>query len=483
MIVEKIALDASSKRTYDDNGFLHVSISPLTRVQVAPYHGSEIPGWQELGLDPEKVYKGYRSAEELSKPETIESINGIPIQLAHHMDYADAPAKNTRVGSTGTDGAFKDPFLTNSLHIQDKNAIDRINDGSMRELSLAYRYKPVFTAGTSPAGEKYDFLMTDISANHLALVDEGRAGHEVLVYDSKSGGHMADEKKDVLQAKDDDAIEKQEVDLANKVKNSAQALIDLHKDPAEQDPHAETEDGDKDREIASLIEELTAAGLDPSKVEGLEGKLKDLAYQPATGEDPDADKDPEAEDEDDDAAPAGDDTAEDDDDEGDLGAEDEDDDKDQDDKPDLITDALKACGLDGEEPEVQKAFVEGMKYAKHGKPENDKPQLSEDHALRLMKKIARGVERRISNKFAAIDETRRTLGKVRSGAFDSAGDVYRAALKQEGISPKGLSASEARVAYRAFVAATAKKARGVAMDAKPKTKTFIGSLLDSISKE
>ena len=76
-MIEKIALDAQSKRTYDENGFLHVSISPLTRVQVAPYRGCEIPGWQELGLEPERVYRGYRPASELSKPETIESVNGI----------------------------------------------------------------------------------------------------------------------------------------------------------------------------------------------------------------------------------------------------------------------------------------------------------------------------------------------------------------------------------------------------------------------
>ena len=118
-MTETLAIDAESKRTYDENGFLHVSISPLTRVQVAPYRGCEIPGWQELGLEPDRVYRGYRSAEELSKPETIESVNGIPIQLAQHMDYADNPAKMTRGGSTGTDGAFHEPFLTNSLHIQD----------------------------------------------------------------------------------------------------------------------------------------------------------------------------------------------------------------------------------------------------------------------------------------------------------------------------------------------------------------------------
>ena len=54
-MTETLAIDAESKWTYDENGFLHVSISPLTRVQVAPYRGCEIPGWQELGLEPERI--------------------------------------------------------------------------------------------------------------------------------------------------------------------------------------------------------------------------------------------------------------------------------------------------------------------------------------------------------------------------------------------------------------------------------------------
>ena len=265
---------------------MHVSISPLTRVQVAPYRGCEIPGWQELGLEPDRVYRGYRSAEELSKPETIESVNGIPIQLAHHMDYADNPAKMTRVGSTGTDGAFHEPFLTNSLHIQDKNAIDRINDGSMRELSLAYRYKPVFKSGVSPDGEKYDFLMTDISANHLALVDEGRAGHEVLVYDSKIGETMAENTEmKAPQATDDDAVEKKEVALAEQVKQGAQKLIDLHAAPEEHEPHEEAvTDDDKDVEVAAILDDLAKAGLDLSKVPGLSDRLKGLAAPAAADE-------------------------------------------------------------------------------------------------------------------------------------------------------------------------------------------------------
>ena len=485
-MIEKIALDAQSKRTYDENGFLHVSISPLTRVQVAPYRGCEIPGWQELGLEPERVYRGYRPASELSKPETIQSVNGIPIQLAHHMDYADNPAKNTRVGSTGTDGAFHDPFLTNSLHIQDKNAIDRINDGSMRELSLAYRYKPVFQSGETPDGEKYDFIMTDISANHVALVDEGRAGHEVLVYDSK-GGFMADNVDKTLPAADDDAVEKKEVALAQQVKQGAQKLIDLHASPAEQDPHSETVgDDDKDAEITSILEDLQKAGADLSKVPGLADRLKGLAAAAA-----DEDEDLEgaaapAEDEDEAVASAEDPVAapaEDEDEpvaEGDEPAEDEDEPAAEGDEGDMVADGLKACGLDGEDPEVQKAFAAGLKYAKGGAKPAGKPAAAQDRALRKIVSIVSG---RLNAKLNAAEECRKTLGRVKLAAFDSAGDIYRAALRQEGFKTKGLSNSEAMKVYRAVIATKAGR-RGAAMDRKMQNKpSFLGEILNSINKE
>ena len=483
-MTETLAIDAESKRTYDENGFLHVSISPLTRVQVAPYRGCEIPGWQELGLEPDRVYRGYRSAEELSKPETIESVNGIPIQLAHHMDYADNPAKMTRVGSTGTDGAFHEPFLTNSLHIQDKNAIDRINDGSMRELSLAYRYKPVFKSGVSPDGEKYDFLMTDISANHLALVDEGRAGHEVLVYDSKIGETMAENTEmKAPQATDDDAVEKKEVALAEQVKQGAQKLIDLHAAPEEHEPHEEAAgDDDKDAEIAAILDDITKAGADLSKIPGLSDRLKGLVSSAAAdeGEDLPAPAAASAEDEDEPAAPAAEPAEDEDEPAADPAASAEDEDGDG---SDVVADGLKACGLDGEDPEVQKAFAAGLKYAKEDKPEAEKPA-AEDHAIRTVRAVAQAVEKRINAKFLAADECRRSLGRVRAAAFDSAGDIYRAALRQEHVSTKGLSDRDARIAYRAFMAAKA-GTRGAAMDSKPKAEkpSIIGNILNNVMKE
>ena len=463
--IERVALDAESKRTYDDNGFLHVSISPLTRVQVAPYHGSEIPGWQSLGLDPERIYKGYRSADELSKPETIESVNGIPIQLMHHMDYADAPAKATRVGSTGTDAAFHDPYLTNSLHIQDKKAIDRINDGSMRELSLAYRYKPIFTAGVSPDGEKYDFLMTDISANHLALVDEGRAGHEVLVYDSKEGEKSMAEEVKTPQATDEDPA-KQEAAVAE-VAKGVQDLVDLSK-PAEPAAPAADEECAKPAEdeepdaIAALVKDLTAAGLDPSKLPGLEDRLKALAAPTATDEEcakPAADEECASAEpaKDEETAPEA------------KPAEDE-----------AVTEGLKQCGLDGEDPAVQKAFAEGMKYASQGNTAEAPKAEAEAAADRAIRDATAKVEA----KYAAIEECRRSLGKVRPMAYDCAGDVYRDAVKAEGISSKGMSDDVAMNVYRTAVAMKS-KFKGAAMDSKPKAQKpgRLSSILGNINKE
>lgn len=463
--IERVALDAESKRTYDDNGFLHVSISPLTRVQVAPYHGSEIPGWQSLGLDPERIYKGYRSAEELSKPETIESVNGIPIQLMHHMDYADNPAKATRVGSTGTDAAFHDPYLTNSLHIQDKKAIDRINDGSMRELSLAYRYKPIFTAGVSPDGEKYDFLMTDISANHLALVDEGRAGHEVLVYDSKEGEKSMAEEVKTPQATGEEPA-KQEAAVAE-VAKGVQDLVDLSK-PAEPAAPASDEECAKPAEdeepdaIAALVKDLTAAGLDPSKLPGLEDRLKALAA-PAPAED--GEEKPAADEECASAEPA----------------------KDEETAPEAkpaedeaVTEGLKQCGLDGEDPAVQKAFAEGMKYASQGNTAEAPKAEAEAAADRAIRDATAKVEA----KYAAIEECRRSLGKVRPMAYDCAGDVYRDAVKAEGISSKGMSDDVAMNVYRTAVAMKS-KFKGAAMDSKPKAQKpgRLSSILGNINKE
>lgn len=95
-----LTFDASpSARSTDENGFLHVASSHITKATVNPYYGREIPGWREAGLDPEAVYYGFRDPEELKK--SLSTWQGLPLHIEHHVDSAEEPARLTRVGAVG----------------------------------------------------------------------------------------------------------------------------------------------------------------------------------------------------------------------------------------------------------------------------------------------------------------------------------------------------------------------------------------------
>lgn len=175
-----LTFDASpSARSTDENGFLHVASSHITKATVNPYYGREIPGWREAGLDPEAVYYGFRDPEELKK--SLSTWQGLPLHIEHHVDSAEEPARLTRVGAVGR-ADWNAPYVDAPLTVWDGEAIAAIEDGSFRELSCAYRYDPDFTPGRYE-GVEYDFIMRNIRGNHVALVEEGRAGPDVVVAD------------------------------------------------------------------------------------------------------------------------------------------------------------------------------------------------------------------------------------------------------------------------------------------------------------
>lgn len=189
MLQSSIIFDAAmSARSIDENGFLHVAASHITKTTVNPYYGREIPGWREAGLEPDKVYYGFRAPEELKK--SVSTWTGLPLHIEHHIDSAEEPAKLTRVGAIGA-ACWNAPYVDASLTVWDQNAIEAIKDGSFRELSCAYRYEPDFTPGTHE-GVAYDFVMRNIRGNHVALVEEGRAGPDVVVADAAMGGAFDD---------------------------------------------------------------------------------------------------------------------------------------------------------------------------------------------------------------------------------------------------------------------------------------------------
>lgn len=176
-----LAFDRLSVRSIDADGRLHIAKSHISKAGVNPYRGSEIPGWKELGLDSEKIYRMFRDPVELERG--MQTFARLPIQSKHVHTTVDDPRPDLVVGAIGSEVSFELPYLDADLCIWDSTAIAGIETGEVQELSCAYRYVPVMDSGEYE-GQPYDGRMTEIKGSHLAVVPIGRAGDDVLVADS-----------------------------------------------------------------------------------------------------------------------------------------------------------------------------------------------------------------------------------------------------------------------------------------------------------
>lgn len=179
-----LAFDRASVRTFDEDGRMRVETTHISKATVNPYRGNEIPGWEELRLDPDRVYMLLRDPEELKK--SVPTWNLVPVLNIHIRVSAEDHKPKNIIGSTGTDAKFNAPYLDNSLVIWAQRSIDDIESEEIQEISCGYYYDPDMTPGTYE-GMAYDGVMRNIRGNHITIVPEGRAGSDVLVADSKKG--------------------------------------------------------------------------------------------------------------------------------------------------------------------------------------------------------------------------------------------------------------------------------------------------------
>lgn len=181
MPILRLAFDRTARRI-DADGRLHVDRSHISKATVNPYYGREIPGFEDLGLAPDKVYRLLRDPVELERG--APTFARLPILSEHVPVTVDTPRPDLVVGAIGSEVIFDAPYLDADLCVWDAGAIAGIETDKVRELSCAYRYVPVMEPGEFE-GQPYDGRMTEIQGNHLALVEVGRAGSDVVVADAK----------------------------------------------------------------------------------------------------------------------------------------------------------------------------------------------------------------------------------------------------------------------------------------------------------
>lgn len=254
----------ASYRHYDENGFLSVDKSPILSTDVLEYLGKEF-GIDEVAgvkIDPEKIYKVRIPREELEK--AAASFELLPIVDGHQWlsgGLEDGDAKKYQEGTTGS-GAFvaEDGKLFVPLKFTGKGILEHLKEG-VEELSASYSHNlRLDETGTA------DFVAVDIMGNHVALVERGRCGSEVRVFNNNE--------VDKMRAKNEIAllVDGKKIDLAKFFSEEQQE--DAHQDGSITD----NEEIDKRKVIDEIGGILKGKGLDEEIIRTVIGLAEKLSY-------------------------------------------------------------------------------------------------------------------------------------------------------------------------------------------------------------
>lgn len=176
----RIAMDRGARTRDPYNGWLHVKDCRISKANVCPYLGKEIPDSEALGLKPDEVYYLYRDAAALKA--AAASFERAPLMIVHVAVTPEQPNKMSIIGAI-SNVRWQPPYLVADLTVWDGEGIEAIESERQAELSPGYHYRAEMNAGVNE-GEPFQGRMLEIVANHLAIVDTGRTGPDVMVNDS-----------------------------------------------------------------------------------------------------------------------------------------------------------------------------------------------------------------------------------------------------------------------------------------------------------
>lgn len=128
----------------------------------------------------------YRPEEEVAADEALNSFREKCVTKEHPPVLLDAlNTKDYAVGFTSADVSYSDGFVESTLTVTDKETIDSIMRGDVREVSCGYRVDYSPEPGITADGQHYDGIQRNIRGNHVAIVNRARGGAQVrLMLDS-----------------------------------------------------------------------------------------------------------------------------------------------------------------------------------------------------------------------------------------------------------------------------------------------------------
>lgn len=247
-------------------GFLVCRNVPIARTGYQQYLESEL---FEDG-NPSEIINVFRSPNEVFSAATIASFEGKPVTDGHpdvdvtpdnYKEFSKGHVQHVRVGR----GDDADKILAD-LYITDQDLIDEIRNGK-RQVSAGYYAE-------DKEDETGRICQTKIRGNHVAVVDEGRAGHTVAIRDQKNNdsiiGGILKMKKESIARKQTikDAViqylkDAKPEELEKKFRDAAEVLNEVAEKGDIQDEEPEEikedacKDDDRDLEIWKAIDALS----------------------------------------------------------------------------------------------------------------------------------------------------------------------------------------------------------------------------------
>lgn len=123
----------------------------------------------------------YRPPSEVFKADSLDTLKLAPLVVGHPDFVRSDNFKALAVGIVTENVHANGQFVTSDVLVQDRSTVDRVDSGDLVELSCGYEVDLVATPGTTPEGEHYDAIQTNIRYNHVGLGPRnwGRAGSAV----------------------------------------------------------------------------------------------------------------------------------------------------------------------------------------------------------------------------------------------------------------------------------------------------------------
>ncbi len=212
-LVDRISVP--SQRTLTDSGQMHV---PCKFART----GSQLYTAGQLGLkdkEPNEIIEVHRAEEDVFCEDSMATFRSAPVTIGHPKDEAGAPialtaenSKDLQVGMLEGMPVRDEDTLGGTLILTAKEAIEALEDGT-QELSAGY------ICDIEDVDGKY--FQRNIRANHIAIVDKGRAGSSCRISDEAidvaDETVLVDAGVEIVVAKSQELIDAEEAVTAVKV--------------------------------------------------------------------------------------------------------------------------------------------------------------------------------------------------------------------------------------------------------------------------